>query len=148
MIYDKISNIESYKGIHPGIYKGLKALKDIDFGKTEDGRYELEGDRLFMTVMTAELTEENNCPEAHRKYIDIQYDIIGSEKIGVASIDDVGVPVESDPSGDIWHYEAETEKLSLGNGRFLVLFPQDVHAPGISAADGKKVRKAVIKVKV
>lgn len=148
MIYDKLENIASYEGIQPGIIAGLKTLRDTDFSKVEDGRYELDGDKLYMMVMTSDLKEVNDRPETHKKYIDIQYAIDGREDIGVASIDDVGEPVESKPEGDIWFYHADTVKLRLEGSRFIVLFPQDAHSPCISVDGDKKVRKAVIKVKV
>ena len=148
MICDKLENIGSYEGIQPEIIAGLKALRDTDFAKTPDGRYALDGDKLYMMVMTADLKEINDRPEAHRKYIDIQYVIDGCEDIGVAPLDEVGEPVEANPDGDIWFYHADTVKLRLDGSRFIVLFPQDAHAPCISVNGEKKVRKAVIKVRV
>ena len=148
MIYDKLENIGSYEGLQPEIITGLKALRDTDFAKTEDGHYELDGDKLYMNVMTADLKEVNDRPESHKKYIDIQYVIDGREDIGIASLDEVGQAVEENPDGDIWFYHADTVKLRLDGSRFIVLFPQDAHAPCISVDGDKKVRKAVVKVKV
>ena len=39
MIFDKISNIDTYKGIHPGVFKGLELLRNTDFSKLKDARY-------------------------------------------------------------------------------------------------------------
>ena len=148
MIYDKLENIGSYEGLQPEIIEGLKTLRDTDFAKTEDGHYELDGDRLYMNVMTAELKEFNDRPESHKKYIDIQYVIDGREDIGVAPTDELGEPVEANPDGDIWFYHGNTVKLRLEGSRFIVLFPQDAHAPCISVDGAKSVRKAVVKVEV
>ena len=73
MIYDKIENIDTYKGISERLYSGLKAIKETDFTTIEDGHFELDGDNLFMNVMTVDLKEKNDRPEAHRKYIEKKY---------------------------------------------------------------------------
>ena len=43
MIYDRLDQIERYKGIHPRLYKALELLRDTDFSKIPDGTYEVEG---------------------------------------------------------------------------------------------------------
>lgn len=146
MIYDKLENIETYEGIAPRVMAGLKALRDTDFSKIENGRYELDGDKLYMNVSMAEEREHNDRPEAHRKYADIQYVIEGREDIGVGFVDDMEKEVEANPQSDIWFYQGETTKIRLEGSRFVVLFPQDAHAPCIAVNGEKTVRKAVVKV--
>lgn len=145
MIYDKLENIEAYEGIMPRLMEGLKALKDADFSAMEDGRYELDGDKLYMNISSYE-TKPDKRAEAHEKYIDIQYLISGTELIGVAPLCEMGQPVEAKPEKDVWHYEGATEKLTLTGSRFMVFYPQDAHAPGIACGEPSKVRKAVVKV--
>lgn len=87
-------------------------------------------------------------PEAHRKYIDIQYLIEGEELIGVAPLASMERVAEAAPERDIWFYEGETAKLPLSGGRFAILFPQDAHAPCIAAGECRPVRKVVVKVAV
>lgn len=146
MIYDRIDNIDTYKGVSERLYAGLKAIMEADFSRLEDGHYELDGENLFMNVMTVDLKENNDRPEAHRKYIDIQYVIEGSELIGVGNLNEMTEEVEANPSGDIWFYHGTTTRLMLCDKKFIVLFPQDAHAPCIAPADAKSVRKAVVKV--
>ena len=126
MIYDSIQHIEAYRGIHPGVYRGLEILRDTDFSKLEDKRYEVDGEDLFFFVQSYESKPANDTPEAHRKYIDIQYVISGEEKMGVGPLDEI----------------------TLANGRFAVLWPGDAHAPGIAVGQPAPCRKCVIKVKV
>ena len=47
MIFDSISHIEAYKGIHAGVYKGLEILRDTYFSVLEDMRYYVDGEDLF-----------------------------------------------------------------------------------------------------
>jgi len=148
MIYDKLSNLSSYEGLNSRLMAGLKALVETDFATVQDGHYELDGENLFMNVMTVELKEKNERTEAHRKYIDIQYVFEGKEDIGVAPVDEMEAEVEANPEKDFWLYRGETAKLRLEGEKFIVLFPQDAHAPCISVDNGKTARKAVVKVLV
>ena len=46
MIYDTLAHLESYRGIHPGVMKGLELLRDTDFSRMEDGRFTLSVEPL------------------------------------------------------------------------------------------------------
>ena len=39
MIYDRLDQIERYKGLQPRLYKALELLRDTDFSKIPDGTY-------------------------------------------------------------------------------------------------------------
>ena len=52
MIYDTLAHLESYRGVHPGVMKGLELLWDTDFSRMEDGRYEVDGDDLFFMLQS------------------------------------------------------------------------------------------------
>ena len=148
MIYDTLKHLEAYRGIHPGVMRGLELLRDTDFSKMEDGRYEIDGDNLFILLQRYETKLENDTPEAHRKYIDIQFLLSGAELMGVGPLEEMQ-EVEARPEGDIWFYHGPLDRIILSGDRFTVLWPGDAHAPCI-AVDGKPVpcRKCVVKVKV
>ena len=56
---------------------------------------------------------------------------------------------ESCPESDAWFYSGALEPLTLEPGRFLALWPQDAHAPGIAPGGvPAEVRKCVIKIAV
>lgn len=148
MIYDTLDNREIYRNVHPGVAMGLDFLAATDFSKLEDGRYELDGDKVFANLMTYETRVANDLPEAHKDYIDIQFLVEGVELIGVAPLDEMD-GVDSQPGPDCWLYRGKTEKLTIGGGRFLAVWPKDAHAPGIDPAGvGAPARKCVVKVKV
>ena len=69
MIYDSLKHLEAYKGIHPGVYRGLKLLTETDFSTLEEKRYEVDGDNLFFSIQAYDSKPVNDTPEAHRKYI-------------------------------------------------------------------------------
>lgn len=149
MLYDSLKHIEFYKGIHPGVYHALEILRDTDFSQLEDKRYEVDGDNLFFFLQSYETKPDNDTPEAHRKYIDIQFLVSGREKMGVAPLEDMSEEVEARPDGDIWFYRGPMDYITLTAGdRFAVLWPGDAHAPSIAVDSPAPCRKCVVKVKV
>lgn len=148
MIYDTLEHLARYEGIHPGVLKGLRFLAETDFAAETAERFELDGERLFAFTQAYETREDNDTPEAHRKYIDIQYLIEGEELVGVAPLEEMTEEVEAKPEGDIWFYHGPTAKLPIGKRRFLVLFPEDAHAPCIALGKPAPVKKCVVKVRV
>ena len=109
---------------------------------------EIDGDKVYALFQRYETKPVNDSPEAHKKYIDLQYLIDGEEFIGVAPLATMKKETEARPDGDIYFYEGETVKLPIGGGRFMVLFPEDAHAPCIAAGSSKPVHKVVIKIAV
>ena len=148
MIFDKISNIDAYKGIHPGVFKGLEILRDTDFSKFDDTRYYVDGEYLFFFLTTYETQLVNDTPEAHIKYIDIQCLLYGKEYMNVGALEDMTDEVLPRPEGDIRFYHGPTDTVTLCPGKFAVLFPCDAHAPNIAVDAPETVRKVVVKVKV
>ena len=149
MLYDSLKHIEFYKGIHPGVYRALEILRDTDFSQLEDKRYEVDGDNLFFFLQSYETKPDNDTPEAHRKYIDIQFLVSGREKMGVAPLEDMSEEVDARPDGDIWFYRGPMDYITLTAGdRFAVLWPGDAHAPSIAVDSPAPCRKCVVKVKV
>jgi YhcH/YjgK/YiaL family protein len=147
MIYDTLAHLDAYRGVHPGVMKALELLRDTDFSQWEVGRHDIDGDKLYLMVQSYDTKVENDRPEAHRKYIDIQMLLSGQEWMGVGPLEDMTEEVEAKPEGDIWFYHGELSRVLLKGSRFTVLFPGDAHAPCI-AVDGKPIpcRKCVVKV--
>ncbi|MEG0824548.1 MAG: YhcH/YjgK/YiaL family protein [Oscillospiraceae bacterium] len=148
MIYDLVENSARYDGVSPNLKKALQFLRETDFSALPDGRQEIDGDRVFANIMTFQTRAENDTPEGHRDYIDVQYPISGTEYIGVGQLRDATETVESHPERDIWLYHAPTENITIGEGRFVAVFPNDIHAPGIAIGNPATVRKCVVKVRV
>lgn len=149
MIYDLLKHLEQYKGIHPGVYRGLEVLRDTDFSALEDQKqYEVDGRNVYFFLQTYENKPDNDTPEAHRDYIDIQYLITGREKVGVAPLEDMTQEVEARPENDIWFYRGPVDHITLEGDRFAVFFPGDAHAPCIAVEQPEACRKCVVKVRV
>ena len=147
MIIDKLENIEFYTGISKPLAAGLRLLKTADFSTVPDGKYYLEEDGVFYMVQSYETKEKNDTPEAHRKYIDIQYIVSGKEAIGYGNLSNM-TEVKANPEGDIWFYHGPLSYITLERGCFGIFFPQDAHAPGVAVGGCAPTKKVVVKVPV
>ena len=148
MLYGTLKHLDSYRGIHPGIMRGLELLRDTDFSRLEDKRYEVDGDNLFFSLQSYESKPSNDTPEAHKQYVDIQLLVSGRERMGVAPLEDMVEVAEARPEGDIWLYHGPTDEILLTGDRFAVLWPEDAHAPGIAVDGPEPCRKCVVKVRI
>ena len=150
MIYDTLSNVNTYAALSPRLHKALEYLASTDFSQVADGRYELEGDALFVNVMSVTTNPRpaagSQRLEAHDKYLDVQYLAAGEEVIGVAPRAALGA-CEPD-EGDICFLTGRCTYLPMGRGQFLVVWPQDAHAPCVAVDAPAPVRRVVAKVRI
>ena len=58
---------------------------------------EVDGEDLFYLLQSYESKPANDTPEAHKKYVDIQFLISGREKMGVGALEDMKEEVEAHP---------------------------------------------------
>ena len=147
MIFDTLENIKNYEGLGR-VYTALEFLSKTDFTKMELGKYELQGDDIFYMVQRYVTDPDKTISEAHEKYIDIQFMVDGEEIIGVAPISCEKTETEAKPQNDVWFYECKTEPLTLIKNSFMVLYPNDLHCPGVAVDGAKACHKVVVKVKV
>ena len=143
MIYDTLEHIELYRDVHPRIYQGLKLLEK-DLSGLAPGDYPVDGERLYCSIQAYDTVPVGTL-ESHKRYADIQYVIRGAEYMGVAPLEDKE-PFESHPDRDLYFYHGDMDKLTLTPGRFIVLMPQDLHAPRIAVGESAPVLKCVVKV--
>ncbi len=89
--------------------------------------------------------------EAHRRFIDIQVVLSGSETLYWAPLSSLQVRGEYSEEKDISFHDGPVGvAVPLVPGWFTVLFPEDAHKPGCTqiGAGPAQVRKLVIKVAV
>lgn len=148
MIIDTLENIKNYKGLGR-VYQALEFIANTDFSETPVGKYHLDGDNIFYMVQEYETKSNNNLSEAHKKHIDIQLIVNGEECIGYAPLSCEKTLIrDNTPEGDSVIYECKNEKLTLKAGTFMILFPNDIHQPGLSVGVPAKCRKVVVKVRI
>lgn len=150
MILDIIKNYKHYEKMQPLIVKALKIAAETDFEKINDGKYEIDGKDLFYIVQRYKTKPQGDKVEAHRKYIDIQLMVKGSEKIGYAPIDGLKQSTEYDAEKEVEFFNAPANVtfLNLSAAYFAIFCPPDGHMPQIQMNEPQDVLKVVFKVKV
>ena len=146
MIFDALSNEACYEALNPRFAKAFAYLKTVDLATIAEGKYEIDGQEVFMSVMERDLkTPEQAALEVHDKYIDIQVVIAGVESFGWKDRRACASPRgEMSVEKDILFYDDKPSTyFSLMPGEFAIFFPGDAHAPLVG--DGR-IKKCVIKV--
>jgi YhcH/YjgK/YiaL family protein len=148
MIVDKIDNSKIYKNISERIDIAFDYLQKTDFSKMEVGKTEINGDEVYFMVQEYTSKKHEDCKlEAHKKYIDIQYVVSGEELMGICTLGNQQL-VENKPEKDVAFYKGEISTVKLTAGMFAVLFPEDLHMPGMMSDTQQNVKKVVVKVMV
>jgi biofilm protein TabA len=151
MFIGHIQNLDQDRKVLPlPLVKGLEYLQSADFSRMELGKYEIDGSKIFALVQeqqTAPKAERR--PEAHAKYIDIQYVIEGTDLIGFG-LPDPANEVEEDllaPKDLVFLKNVQNEMdLVLTSGMYGIFFPEEVHRPNCQYGVSAKLRKVVVKV--
>ncbi len=148
MIKDRLVNAECYYGLSDGIRTAFEWLKNSDLESLPDGKYLIDGDKIYANVQMYE-TKEDALYEAHRRYIDIQYIVNGAERIGVVNYSDCSCEEAYDKERDIEFLNCTYDSFQVLNAsEFLLLFPHDAHKPSLSIDKKSAVKKVVVKVSV
>ncbi len=148
MIFDRLSNAQNYYGVARLIQKGFDFLRRPDLVTLEDGVHEIQGQDVYVIIARGDgVGRERAMLEAHRKYLDIQYVIDGTDTIGWLERDFVQrVKDPYDAEKDLeFFYDRPESWVQVPAGSFAVFLPQDIHAP---LATTDYVHKAVVKVKL
>ena len=148
IILDKLQDAENYYDMHPSFEKAFTFLRQDGLAELAAERYEIDGDRLFCMISKGPGRSRDEAKlEAHRKYIDIQYVIAGTDEMGwKPTADCKSIDTEYDAEKDIEFYNDSPDSWTeVPAGSFVIFFPQDAHAPLIS---GGEIHKAVLKITV
>jgi YhcH/YjgK/YiaL family protein len=148
VITDSLERAEDYYYMHPAFQRAFAFLRGDSLAELPDGRHEIDGDRLFCIISKGRGRGRAEAKlEAHRKYIDIQYVIAGTDEMGSAPTAECRLPDTGyDAEKDIEFFNDEPQSWTkVPAGSFIIFFPERAHAPLIS--DGQ-IHKAVLKIAV
>lgn len=146
MIIDKIDNILLYEPLLKNLKRGVEAVKALP--ELEVGRYEFEGG-FFMVQKGCTKPLEEGTFEAHRKYIDVQILMEGSEEVAWSDITDLTTVIEYDPEKDAERLTGESDHvIKISEGMFYAAFPHDGHKPVSHTAEQQTFTKVVMKLPV
>lgn len=153
MIIGTIETMMPEKLSYPAaICEALEYLSTQDFFKMKDGKYSV-GDKGVTAILQRYTTRpvEECRPEAHEKFVDIQFMVDGEESLGWCPLSpDLVVSEEYNGDKDIVFFEELIPESSvvLFPGSFAVLYPGDVHRPSCALDEPHPVVKVVVKVPV
>jgi YhcH/YjgK/YiaL family protein len=148
MIVDRIENATRYAGVHPRFARAFEFLREAVAGGAAKGPHVLDGSRLrAVCAEEAGRPREQAVLEAHRRYIDIHLLLSGSEEMGWASRSQCARPKgDYDTQKDVEFFlDPPRGWIRLQPGDFVVVFPEDAHAPLVGAGP---LNKVVVKVRV
>ena len=128
MIIDRIENASLYYKLGSGIAEALVYIKDNDLTTIEIGSYEISKGKVRMIVNEYEQKcKDTVTMEAHRKNIDVQYWVKGSELMGYAPLQSHSLLEPFNEEKDFGNYAAEASFSKLEPGMFAIYFPTDMH---------------------
>ena len=152
MISDHCINWKAYSAIAPDVFQtAFNFIKTVTL-ETEDKRYDLCGNDIYALVQryTTKLLNSGKM-EAHRKYIDIQAVISGTEIIGISAINglkEISAYSDEKDCELFEHAPAISSLIKLCPGDFMLLYTGEGHMPCIAIGENQmEVKKVVIKVK-
>lgn len=144
MIVDKLENIRFYSSMLKNLEHGLEAVAALKC--REVGRYEFEGG-YFMVQKGSTRPMEEGTFEVHRKYVDIQIVVEGSEEVAWKEITELTSAVEYDPEKDVERLNGSFEHvMKITEGMFYAVFPHDGHKPVSHTKEAQKFTKIVMKL--
>lgn len=152
MIKDSLTNCSLYFGVHKNFEKAFNFIKKVIIESLPVGSYEIDGKDVYAMVQEYNTKLENEAKnEGHKNYVDIQFVVFGKEMIEVIDISKVNSKVDYNPEKDVQFYfdGVDATKCILCDGEYVILFPHDIHKPGMAIREIQSpVKKVVVKVKV
>ena len=148
MILSTLSQADRYKSLHPLFPRAFEFIRNTDLTALKPGVHHIIDKQLFVIVEEAEgRTRAEAKLECHRKYIDIQLVLEGTDEMGWKPLADCHQPVSDySEERDIRFFnDAADSWISTPANTFCIFFPDDAHAPLVSTG---KIRKLIFKVAV
>ena len=150
MIIDTLTAAAKNTFYPPVIRRALQAVIQQEPHTLPAGKYTVDGDNLFFTVVAGEtrpLAEQR--PEYHRQYIDIHIVLAGEEIIGAGNkgqaLTSDGPFNEAQDIGFCHQIGSET-LIHLHPEELAVLFPGELHRPMSTLGAVAPLRKIVVKI--
>lgn len=148
MITDKLENIKNYDNFP---IEAINFIKELD-SEIKLGKYVLS-DKVYANVeaYTTKFLSDAKF-EAHEKYIDIQILMKGNEYIYYTNKELLTQNVPYNTEKDIIFYNESVndkyKKIKLDGKNFVVLYPDDAHAPQVCINKEENVLKIVVKIMI
>ena len=150
MVVDTLKNIEQYKGLSLDIYAGLQFLANAK-SEIELGIYPINKNVKAIVSSYETVDKFERGYESHKNVIDIQYPIIGLERVKWSPIEKMNINIPYDESKDRTFFKDPSKQgthVDIGNGIFAIMFPEDGHGPQHYVTQPELIKKITIKVSI
>lgn len=145
MIICHWSEISRYEAVIPGLQEAINFVNALDH--RIPGTYFLKNGKVMLQKGTTHPLEGSRA-EAHKKYLDIQLVLEGSEYCGWESIDELTLDGEFSEDKDVGFYVGTLKPVEITAGVCYVLYPEDGHAPCTHLTTPTEYTKLVIKLEL
>lgn len=148
MIFSSLSQSDRYKTLHPLFPRAFEYIRDTDLHQLAPGVHPIIEGKLFAIVEHVPgRTREAAKLECHRRYIDIQLVLSGTDEMGWKTLADCHDPLdEYSAERDIRFFnDAPSTWITTPPDCFCIFFPEDAHAPLVSDSF---IRKVIFKIAV
>lgn len=150
MIFSSAFALESPYKYPAAIQTALKWIAQHDVAHMDTGTYEIQGRDLYISLQDITTRPVEACrPERHNHYLDIQYVVSGTERMGcipctgresvLAALEDKDLVLYTDLKGESF--------VDVTSGSYCIFFSNDIHRPGCAVNAPESVRKVVAKVR-
>lgn len=147
MIVDRIERLQQYSRNVPQLFEAVKFAERVKNENLPAGRYNLGNDFVLVQEGTTRSFKEAHF-EVHRKYLDIQIIIAGSEYMEYADITDLKEKVAFDEEKDLALMEGIGNKILIKPGMFYILYPSDGHKPCCHEDIPTNYKKVLAKIRI
>ncbi|MEA8845350.1 N-acetylneuraminate anomerase [Escherichia coli] len=149
MMMGEVQSLPS-AALHPALQDALTLALAARPQEKAPGRYELQGDNIFMNVMTFNTQSPvEKKAELHEQYIDIQLLLNGEERIlfGMAGTARQCEEFHHEDDYQLCSAIENEQAIILKPGMFAVFMPGEPHKPGCVVGEPGEIKKVVVKVK-
>lgn len=146
MITDELSNLKLYASLHPGIAHVIDFLNEHDLALLPEGKTTLPIEGAFVNVQTVSLKQKEEAKlESHRKMIDVQIPITGSETMGYIPVEKAATASYNEEKDITFHPSSPDSYIRVHKGMFAIFMPGDAHQPCVGES-AIIIKKAVFKL--
>lgn len=137
--------------INNRVEDAIKYLRKLDVSTDDFGKQVEVSDNFFYSVQQYTTKSVDQCVlESHRRYIDIQLMVSGTEVMSIADVSRLAVKDEYDADKDVthWNIPDRMARTVLKAGDYIVLYPENAHCGAVSLDEDELVVKIVGKIKI
>ncbi len=148
MILAPRTQLARYAALHPLFQQVIDFLSQTDVSALAAGVHPIVGEDLFVIVEKTQGRARSAAKlECHRRYIDIQLVLAGSDEMGWRAVADCCQPIDTfDTARDIQFFnDLPNAWITTLPDTFCLFFPDDAHAPLVSEGE---IHKLIFKIAV